>query len=255
MMNALYSAATGMVAQQTEMDVIANNLANVNTNGFKQTRLSFEDLLYQQIGDRQAARLGSQVGMGVAPGRTELLFTQGELIESQTPTNMAIDGNGFFQVLLPNGQVGYTRDGSFAPDGTGQLVNSSGYVLQPDVTIPSTVSAASINITGTGEVTGVLSGVVTILGQIDIANFANPQGLSALGNNTYGATNNSGEPQIVTPGSSGTGFLRPGYNESSNVSVMNEMVSMITAQRAFESVARVLTASDEMLGIANAMRR
>jgi flagellar basal-body rod protein FlgG len=244
-----------MAAQQTSMDVIANNLANVNTTGFKETRVSFEDLLYAQVSDRNAARLGAQVGMGVAPGRTELMFSQGDMVESSVPTNMAIEGNGFFQVLLPNGQVGYTRDGSFTRDGNGQMVNQSGHILQPDVVIPVETDPNSLAIGTTGRVTGTVNGVVTLFGQIDIVNFGNPQGLESIGNNIYAANANSGEPQVGTPTTNGLGALRQGFTEGSNVSVMEEMINMITAQRAFESVSKVLSTSDEMLGIANAIRR
>jgi len=255
MMNALYSAATGMEAMQQGMDMIAQNLANVNTTGFKSSRLTFEDLLYQQIGDRQASRLGAQIGMGVAPGRTQLQFSQGDLQPSDVPTNMAMEGNGFFQVVLPSGELGYTRDGNFTPDANGQLVNSSGFRLEPSVVIPTEVNSDSVTIGTTGRVTGQLNGNNIILGQIDVASFVNPEGLYALGNNTYAATVNSGPATVGTPGDPGLGVIRQGFLEGSNVKTMDEMVNMITAQRAFESVAKVLSTSDEMLGIANSIRR
>lgn len=255
MMNSLYSAATGMSAMQGTIDVIANNLANVNTTGFKGSRLAFQDLMYQQLGDRQAARLGSQVGMGVAAGRTEFLFTQGDLRETGVLTNMAIEGAGFFQVGMPNGQMGYTRDGNIVVDANGQLVTQSGFILEPNVVIPVEADRESVKISASGRVTGKVDGVNTIFGQIDIATFVNPSGLSALGNNVYGATVGSGIPRVGEPGSNGLGAIRQGSVEGSNVSVMNEMVEMINAQRAFESVSKVISTSDEMLGIANAMRR
>ena len=255
MMNALYSAATGMSAQQTGMDVIAHNLANVNTTGFKETRLSFEDLLYQQVGDRQASRMGSQVGMGVAPGRTELNFQQGDLQETGNATDLAIEGNGFFQVQLPNDQIGYTRAGNFAVDANGQLTTNSGYRLEPAVVIPETVEPGSVQISSTGRVTGKVENQLTVLGQIDIASFKNPQGLQAMGDNVYLATVNSGPPSADTPGTVDRGYIRQGFLEGSNVKVMEQMVDMITSQRAFESVSKVISTSDEMLGMANSMRR
>ncbi len=252
MMNALYSAATGMMAMQTGMDLIAQNLANVNTTGYKSTRLTFEDLLYMQIGDQNGT---TQVGMGVAPGRTQLEFTQGDMREDSSRTAMAVEGAGFFQVILPSGDIGYTRDGHFLPDANGQLVTSSGYTLEPSVVVPVTADPQTIQISPTGRVTAKVKGVDTILGQIQLAKFVNPAGLFALGSNTYAATVNSGPAQVDDPGANGMGVIRQGYTEGSNVSVMTEMVDMITAQRAFESVSKVLSASDEMLSMANSARR
>jgi flagellar basal-body rod protein FlgG len=255
MMNSLYTAATGMAAMQMNVDTIANNLANVNTTAFKATRLRFEDLLYQQVGDRQASRRGAQSGMGVAPARTELSFTQGDLKDSGTYTNLAIQGDGFFQVTMPDGTIGYTRDGSFAPDHNGQLVNSSGYQLEPIVGIPLEAEPGSFGVTPEGLMTCRINGQTEVLGQLELAYFGNPQGLAALGDNTYAATVNSGEPIIAQPGDQNLGLIKQSAIEGSNVSVMNEMVEMINAQRAFESVSKVISTSDEMLGIANSMRR
>jgi flagellar basal-body rod protein FlgG len=255
MMNSLYTAATGMSAMQMNMDTIANNLANVNTNAFKSSKLTFEDLLYQQIGDRQAARQGAQSGMGVAPARTELSFTQGDIKDTGVTTNMAIQGAGFFQVSLPDGTVGYTRDGGFTTDHNGQLVTASGYQLEPIIGIPLEAEPDSVTVSAEGLVTCRINGVTDLLGQIELAHFGNPEGLAALGSNVYAATVNSGAPLIGNPGSNNTGLLKQGSIEGSNVSVMNEMVEMINAQRAFESVSKVISTSDEMLGIANSMRR
>jgi flagellar basal-body rod protein FlgG len=264
MMDALYSAATGMTAQQTHMDVIANNLANVNTTAFKSTRLTFNDLLYTQIGPRQGARgpsvdsggsVGTQIGMGVSPATTQRIFTQGDLKDTGTDTNMAIEGDGFFQVVMPSGQIAYTRDGDFNRDGNGQLVTQSGYRLEPSVVVPMETETGSLKVSASGRVTGVINGQLTVLGQIDIATFANPPGLDPLGNNTFAATLNSGQPQVGTAGTNGLGYIRQGFIEGSNVTVMDQMVDMITAQRAFESVAKVLSTSDEMLGMANQLRR
>lgn len=255
MMNSLYTAATGMSAMQMNVDTIANNLANVNTNAFKATRLRFEDLLYQQVGDRQAARQGAQAGMGVAPARTELSFVAGDLKDTGVNTHMAVVGSGFFQVAMPDGTIGYTRDGSFGIDHNGQLVNSSGYQLEPIIGVPLEAEPNSLGISSDGLVTCRLNGNVEVLGQIELAQFGNPEGLAALGSNIYAATVNSGEPLIGNPGSNNTGLVKQGALEGSNVSVMNEMVEMINAQRAFESVSKVISTSDEMLGIANSMRR
>ena len=255
MMNSLYTAATGMSAMQMNVDTIANNLANVNTTAFKATRLRFEDLLYQQVGDRQAARQGAQSGMGVAPARTELSFTQGDIKDTGVQTNMAITGAGFFQVAMPDGSIGYTRDGSFGVDYNGQLVNASGYQLEPIIGVPLEAEPGSVTISPEGLVTCRINGAVDVLGQIELAHFGNPEGLAALGNNVYAATVNSGAPLIGNPGANETGLLTQGAIEGSNVSVMNEMVEMINAQRAFESVSKVISTSDEMLGIANSMRR
>jgi flagellar basal-body rod protein FlgG len=254
-MNSLYTAATGMSAMQMNMDTIANNLANVNTTAFKGTKLSFEDLLYQQVGDRQAARQGAQVGMGVAPARTELSFTQGDIKDTGVDTNMAIQGSGFFQVAMPDGSIGYTRDGSFTTDDNGQLVTASGYQLEPNMAVPLEAEPGSVTISPEGLVTCRINGATDLLGQIELAHFGNPEGLAALGSNVYAATVNSGQPVIANPGDENTGLLQQGSVEGSNVSVMNEMVEMINAQRAFESVSKVISTSDEMLGIANSMRR
>lgn len=255
MMNSLYTAATGMSAMQLNVDTIANNLANVNTNGFKSSRVSFEDLLYQQVGDRQAARQGAQSGMGVAPGRTELSFIQGDVKDTGVNTNMAIMGEGFFQVALPDGTIGYSRDGAFAIDGDNQLISSTGYRIEPAITIPADADSGSLAISSEGQVTVFRNGQAEVVGQIQLARFGNPEGLAALGSNTYAATVNSGAPMTGNPGQNDTGMVKQGSIEGSNVSVMNEMVEMINAQRAFESVSKVITTSDEMLGIANSMRR
>lgn len=255
MMNSLYTAATGMSAMQMNVDTIANNLANVNTTAFKATRLRFEDLLYQQVGDRQASRQGAQSGMGVAPARTELSFTQGDLKDTGVGTHLAITGAGFFQVALPDGTVGYTRDGSFGADHNGQLVTSSGYQLEPIIGVPLESEPGSLTVSPEGLVTCRVNGAVEVLGQIELAHFGNPEGLAALGSNVYAATVNSGAPLVGNPGQNQTGLLKQGAVEGSNVSVMNEMVEMINAQRAFESVSKVISTSDEMLGIANSMRR
>jgi flagellar basal-body rod protein FlgG len=259
MMNALYSAATGMSAMQMGMDVIANNLANVNTTGYKATTITFEDLLYQSLGDSYSARQGAQVGMGVGPGNTHKVFTSGEMKETGVWSNMAIEGNGFFMVTLPDGTVGYTRDGSFTVDATGTFVNSSGHRLydgySSSIAVPQEVDPSTVRISPNGQINGKLDGQDILLGQLSLATFVNPAGLSSVGNNIYVATNNSGPATVVDPGQGGTGTIKQGVVEGSNVSVMTEMIDMITAQRAFESVSKAISTSDEMLGMANSMRR
>lgn len=244
-----------MLAMQTNMDIIANNLANVNTNGYKSRRISFEDLLYQSVSDRQASREGAQGGMGVSVGRTDYIFAQGDLRESDVDTHMAIEGHGFFMVSMPDGQIGFTRDGTFTVDANGQLRNANGMRLEPQIVIPVEVEPKSLKISPEGYVTGRVNGRDEIFGEIEIARFANASGLTSAGQNLFLATVNSGPPLIDIPGRGGLGVVAQGMLEGSNVSVMNEMVEMINAQRAFESVSKVITTSDEMLGIANAMRR
>lgn len=255
MMNSLYTAATGMSAMQMNVDVIANNLANVNTDGFKANRMTFEDLLYQQVGDRQAARQGAQSGMGVAPSNTQISFTQGDIRDSDVATNMAIEGQGFFQISLPDGTIGYTRDGSFQVDANGQLVTRAGYQLEPIIAVPLEMDPDSLKIDSDGSVTCTIDGATQDLGDIRLAGFVNPAGLAAVGANTFVSTTNSGLPIVSVPGQNGSGSVRQKKLEGSNVQVMTEMVDMINAQRAFESVSKVISTSDEMLGIANAMKR
>lgn len=255
MMNSLYTAATGMSAMQMNVDTIANNLANVNTNAFKAGRMTFEDLLYQQVGDRQAARQGAQVGMGVAPAGTQIAFSQGDLHESANATDVAIEGQGFFQVAMPDGSIGYTRDGQLQIDANGQLVTRSGYQLEPIIAVPLEADPASIKVSSEGLVTATVNGEIDVLGQIELARFVNPAGLAAVGSNVYAATVNSGDAALGEPGSNTMGSIRQFSLEGSNVTVMTEMVDMINAQRAFESVSKVISTSDEMLSIANQMRR
>jgi flagellar basal-body rod protein FlgG len=254
MMNALYSAATGMVAQQASMDVIANNLANVNTAGYKSRNLAFQDLLYENLGSRQASREGAQVGMGVAPGRTILDLSQGNFSDTDSPTNMAIDGNGFFQVQVGS-QIAYTRDGNFSLDANGQLVTGSGHRLYPGVIIPDGVDINSIKISAKGSISGVMNGARKVFGQVELAIFTNPNALQSIGENMYVPTSNSGTITTGAPGVGGKGIVRQSSLEDSNVSVMEEMIDMISAQRAFESVSKVMSTSDEMMQMANAVRR
>jgi len=262
MLRSLWTAASGMIAQQFNIDTIANNLANVNTVGFKRSRVDFQDLLYQTIryaGSPVTAGAqiptGIQVGHGVRPVSTERIFTTGTFKQTDNPLDLLIEGEGFFQILLPDGTTAYTRDGAFKVDGQGRLVTSDGFTLQPEITIPP--DAVSINVGTDGTVTVVVSGSnqPQTLGQIQLARFINPAGLRSLGRNLFAATAASGEAMVGTPGLDGLGNIAQGYLEMSNVQVVEELVNMILAQRAYESNSRAIQAADEMLQTANNLRR
>ena len=254
MIRSLWIAKTGLEAQQTSLDVIANNLANVSTNGFKRSRAVFEDLLYQtfreagvQSSQQTQVPTGLQIGTGVRPVTNARIHTQGNLQQTGNSLDMAINGQGFFQVLLPDGTTGYTRDGSFHVDSEGQVVNANGFALQPALTIPP--NSIQINIGQDGTVTVLQSGQVapTQIGQVQLANFVNPAGLHSMGQNLYLETSASGTPSTNAPGSNGIGVLNQGYVETSNVNVVEEMVNMIQAQRAYELNSKAITVSDQML--------
>lgn len=254
MMRALYSAASGMIAQQYNMDTISNNLANVNTTGFKGNMARFQDLVYQQLQAPGApigaatVPVGQQVGLGVKVGSSEKLFTQGSLQHTGNPLDVAIEGDGFFQITLPDGTTGYTRDGSFKEDANGSIVTASGYFLQPQVNIPQNAVSVSINTDGT--VTAQVPGSTQpqTLGTISLARFVNPAGLSPItGGNYYTETSASGPPIVSQPQINGAGGLQGGYIEQSNVQVVNEIVNMIVAQRAYEANSKAIGASDQML--------
>ena len=255
MFHALYTAASGMTAQQLNLDNIANNLANSSTSGFQSRRVQFTDLLYQNTIMPGAAATqqttvasGLQIGLGARPGNTEIVQTQGDLSSTGNPLDLAIQGSGFFQILLPNGQTGYTRSGSFQPDSQGNLVTAAGDALQPAINIPS--SATNITIGSDGTVSATLPGQTQAqqIGVIQLARFQNPGGLNSVGNNIYLPTTASGEPVVGTPGSSdGLGTIQQGMLEQSNVNVVDEFVNMILAQRSYESNSRVIKAADEML--------
>jgi len=255
MFRALYTAASGMTAQQMNLDNIANNLANSSTTGFQQRQVNFTDLLYQnQIVAGSAATqsttqaAGLQIGLGTKPAETEIIQTQGNFANTGNPLDVAISGMGYFQILMPNGQIGYTRDGSFHPDAQGQLVTSDGNPLQPAITIPADALTVTIGTDGTVSVTQPGQTAASQVGTIQTALFVNPGGLNAVGNNIYLATTASGQPVVGTPGSSeGLGTLQQGMLEQSNVSVVNQFVAMILAQRSYESNSRVVKAADEML--------
>jgi flagellar basal-body rod protein FlgG len=254
MIRSLWISKTGLDAQQTQMDVVANNLANVSTNGFKRSRAVFEDLLYQNIRQpgaqsSQQTQLpsGLQLGTGVRPVATERIFSQGNLQQTNNDKDVAIQGAGFFQVLLPDGTTAYTRDGSFQTDSQGQLVTSSGFPVQPAITIPATAQSFSIGRDGTVSVTTAGSTAATQIGSLQLATFINPAGLQAKGENLYVETAASGTASTNTPGTNGSGLLSQGYVETSNVNVVEELVNMIQTQRAYEINSKAITTSDQML--------
>ncbi len=254
MIRSLWISKTGLDAQQTQMDVISNNLANVNTAGFKRSRAVFEDLLYQtlrqpgaQSSQQTQLPTGLQIGTGVRPVAAERVFTQGNLQQTNNEKDIAIQGAGFFQVLMPDGTAAYTRDGSFSIDNQGQIVTASGYVVQPAVTIPANAITMSIGRDGTVSVTqpGVTAPVQ--VGTLQLSTFINPAGLEARGENLYVETAASGSPSTNAPGSNGAGTLAQGYVETSNVNVVEELVSMIQTQRAYEINSKSIQTSDQML--------
>jgi len=254
MNSALWIAKTGVDAQQQRMAVISNNLANVNTTGFKRSRAVFEDLLYQnlrQVGAQssQDTRLpsGLSLGTGVRTVSTEKLFTQGNVVQTDNSLDVAIQGRGFLQILMPDGTLAYTRDGSFKLDDQGQLVTASGYAVQPSITIPSNAQSVTIGSDGVVSVTVPGSATPTQVGTLQLADFVNPAGLQPIGQNLYTETAASGTPQPGTPGLNGLGTLSQGFLESSNVNVVEELVNMIETQRAYEMNSKAISTTDSML--------
>jgi flagellar basal-body rod protein FlgG len=254
MIRSLWIAKTGMDAQQTQLDVISNNLANVGTTGFKRARVAFEDLLYQNL--RQAGAnssqqtqlpTGLQIGTGVMPVSTERMFDQGNLQQTSNQFDLAINGQGFFQVQMPDGTTAYTRDGSFHVDATGALVTNSGFPVTPQVTIPAGAQSVTVGQDGTVSVT--LQGKATpqTVGTIQLANFINPPGLEARGQNLFVETAASGTPSANTAGTNGLGTLQQGFIETSNVNVVSELVNMIQTQRAYEMNSKSIQTADQML--------
>jgi flagellar basal-body rod protein FlgG len=261
MIKSLNTAATGMKAQQTNMDVIANNLANVSTTGFKKSRAEFEDLMYQTIkepgaetGANARAPAGVQVGLGAKTGAVQKDFEQGSSKVTRNPLDIEISGGGFFPVQMPNGQIGYTRDGSFKKGADGRVQDRNGNILQPEIVIPP--DSTGIEISGNGQVaiTQGQSPIPQSIGQIQLVNFVNPAGLKSIGQNLFVPSASSGLPQQGNPGDAGLGFVAQGQIETSNVNIVDEMVNMITAQRAYETNSKVMQASDQMLQVTNAMR-
>lgn len=262
MMRSLNTSGTGMVAQQYNLDTIANNLANVNTTAFKNVRAEFSDIFYQTFKAAGASNGGNsrqpialQVGLGARFSASSTNFANGALQPTGNPLDFAINGDGFFQVEMPDGQVGYTRDGSFKRDVTGLMVTSEGYPLQPAITVPA--GSTAISVSEGGVVSAILPGQnePQELGTITLALFANPAGLTRVGQNIYLAGAASGEAQAVNPSEQGSGRLQSGFLEGSNVQVVEEMVRMIMAQRAYEINSKAIMTADEMLSILNALKR
>jgi flagellar basal-body rod protein FlgG len=255
---ALWIAKTGLEAQQARLSVISNNLANVNTTGFKQDRAKFEDLLYQTIRQPGAQSSttselpsGLQVGTGVRVVATEKLHTQGSIVQTGNGLDIAIQGRGFFQVLQPDGTISYTRDGSFQVDSTGQVVTVNGYTLDPAITIPTDALSITVGNDGTVSVTQPGSTTPTNVGTITLSDFVNPAGLQAIGANLFTETAASGTPTTGTPGLTGLGSLQGGALETSNVNVVTELVNMIETQRAYEMNSKAISTMDQMLQYAS----
>ncbi len=255
MIRSLWTARTGLDAQQTQLDVISNNLANVSTNGYKRSRAVFEDLLYQTLRQPGAQSTqqtqissGLQIGTGVRPVATERIHTQGNLQQTGNALDVAVQGEGFFQIQMPDGTTNYTRDGAFQLDNQGQIVTASGYALSPAIIIPIDTQTITIGKDGTVSVLQAGQNAPTEVGSLQIATFVNPGGLQSAGENLYLETASSGTPTPNQPGSNGAGVLNQNYVETSNVNVAEELVQMIVTQRAYELNSRAIQTSDQMLG-------
>ncbi len=262
MIRALFIAATGMEAQKLNIDVIANNLANTNTAGYKKSRADFQELMYQEIATPGASSAegsqlpsGIQIGLGVKPVAVQKIFQQGDLVNTGNSLDIAIEGEGFFQITKPDGEIAYTRAGTFKLDSEGRIVNSEGYALEPEITIPADAIQITIGSDGRVSVIQPGSNIPNEVGQIEIAKFPNPGGLKAIGKNLFVETASSGPPTTGTPGSDGLGTIQQGFIELSNVNIVEEMVQMIVSQRAYELNSKAVQAADEMLQITNTMRR
>ena len=262
MIRALFTAATGMEAQQLNIDTIAHNLANANTTGFKRGRADFQDLLYQTVtapGTASSASTevpaGLQVGLGVKPAAVGKIFSQGDFRNTGGDLDLAIEGDGFFQVVQPNGEIAYTRAGALKRDSTGQLVTSNGYPLEPSITLPDDATSVTIASDGTVSVLEGGSTNTNVVGNIELAVFPNPQGLNAIGRNLFLASDSSGDAVTGVPGESGIGTLSQGFLEISNVSIAEELVNMIMSQRAFEVNSKSIQAANEMLQTTNNLIR
>jgi len=262
MLRALYSAASGMEAIQLNIDNIANNLANVNTTGFKQRRTQFQDLLYQNLvapGSSASTSTeiptGLQIGLGTRAASNEIIFLQGDFVETGNDLDLVIEGRGFFQVRLPDGEIAYTRGGAFHLDREGNLVTSAGDPVEPQVAIPREATKITIARDGTVSVNLPNQTDAQQVGQLELASFSNPAGLDSLGRNLYKQTTASGDPITGNPAENGMGALLQGYLEQSNVNVVKEMVNLIVSQRAYESSSKVIRASDQMYQQVNSMVR
>jgi flagellar basal-body rod protein FlgG len=254
MIRSLYVAKSGLDAQQTQLDVVANNLANVGTTGFKRSRVGFQDLMYQnlrqvggQTSDQTRLPSGLQVGTGVQVVATERIHTQGNMTKTDKPLDVAINGTGFFQIQMPDGTTAYTRDGTFDKDRDGQLVTQSGFLIQPGITLPPNTQTITVGRDGIVTVTQPGSTAAVQVGQLQLATFVNPTGLQSLGENLYAETDSSGAPNQLNPGVDGAGTLVQGSVEASNVNVVEELVNMIATQRAYEINSKAVQTSDQML--------
>ncbi len=262
MIRSLFTAATGMEAMKLSIDVIANNLANVNTVGFKKSRADFQDLIYQTIkapGGTSAEGVqipsGIQVGLGVKPVAVQKIFQQGDFVHTGNSLDLVIEGDGFFNVLTPDGTVAYSRGGAFKLDSEGRVVTSDGYPLEPAITIPTNTLSTTVGSDGRVTVLQAGSTAPTEIGQLQISRFINPGGLQAMGKNLFLPSASSGEATTGNPGAEGRGTINQGFVEMSNVNVVEEMVNMIVSQRAYEVTSKTVQASDEMLQTTNNMKR
>ncbi|MCV2351867.1 flagellar basal-body rod protein FlgG [Paucibacter sp. Y2R2-4] len=254
MMRSLHISKTGMEAQQTQLDTISNNLANVSTNGYKRSHAIFEDLIYQNLRqsggnttEQTQMPTGLQLGLGVRPVATARIYSQGNLQQTTNNLDMAVKGNGFFQVQMPDGTTAYTRDGSFQLDNAGQIVTSNGYTVLPGITVPANAQSLTVGNDGTVSITVPGSAVPQTLGQVQLANFINPAGLDPKGQNLFAETGASGTPATGAPTTNGLGAIQQGYVETSNVNVVEELVAMIQTQRAYEMNSKAIQTSDQML--------
>ena len=262
MIRSLWTSATGMQAQALNLDVISNNLANVNTSGFKKSRAEFQDLLYETIQPAGTSSsqdtevpAGIQIGHGTRPSTVLKIFSQGNMENTQNELDLAIEGDGFFQITLPNGETAYTRDGAFKLDSDGRIVNSDGFTMEPEIAIPSDALSISVGLDGTVSVLQAGESTPSEIGTIELARFVNPAGLISMGKNLFITSEASGNELTGTAGENGLGTLAQGFLEMSNVSVVDEMVNMITAQRAYESNSKAIQAADDMLQLANNVKR
>lgn len=262
MIRSLYTAATGMISQQLNLDVVANNLANVNTTGYKKGKADFQDLMYQIIEEpgttaNQSGNspTGIQVGLGVRPAAVGKIHSQGDFQSTGNPLDLAIEGDGFFQITLPNGDTAYTRAGAFKLDETGIIVNSDGFQLNPAITVPNDATEVIVSTDGIVSVKQPGSAAASTLGEIQLARFQNPAGLRAKGRNLFEETESSGTPNLAKPGETGLGTIAQRFLEGSNVSVVEEIVQMVTGQRAYEANSKVIQTADNMLQFAINVKR
>lgn len=262
MIRCMMTAATGMEAQQLYMDTISNNLSNVNTTGYKRSKVEFQDLMYQSLREPGVknfegamAPAGIEMGLGVRPAATQKIFEQGPLNRTENDLDWAIQGEGLFQITLPDGGIAYTRDGSFKLSSDGSVVTSSGFLIYPSVTVPE--NSSDLQVAEDGKIYVRLPGenTSTEIGQVELARFINPSGLRSLGGNLFAETDASGEPIVTLPAEEGAGTIMQGYSESSNVQVVEEMVNMISAQRAFEIISKSIQVAEDMMQVANNLKR